>query len=92
MPVSSGAGGHSLDYGDEQMKSTTVLGILLAVLGVLALVYQGFSYTRQEKVFDVGPIHATRDDTQRVPLPPIVGGLALLGAAALLVIGAKQKA
>ena len=74
------------------MKSMTVLGILLAIVGVLALVYQGFSYTRQEKVFDVGPIHATRDDTQHVPLPPIVGGLALLSGAALLVMGAKQKA
>jgi hypothetical protein len=74
------------------MKSITMLGILLAVFGILALIYQGFSYTRREKVFDVGPIHATRDDTQHVPLPPIVGGLALLGGAALLVIGAKQKA
>jgi hypothetical protein len=74
------------------MKSTTMLGIVLAALGVLALVYQGFSYTRREKVFDVGPIHATRDDTQHVPLPPIVGGLALLGGVALLIIGAKQKA
>jgi len=76
----------------ERMKSITMFGILLAVLGVLALVYQGFSYTSREKVFDVGPIHATRDDTQRVPLPPIVGGLAVLGGAALLIIGAKQKA
>jgi drug/metabolite transporter (DMT)-like permease len=74
------------------MKSVTVLGILLAVLGVLALVYQGFSYTRREKVLDVGPIHATRDDTERVPLPPIVGGVALLGAVALLAIGARRKA
>ena len=52
------------------MKSITVLGILLAVLGILALVYQGFSYTRREKVLDMGPIHATRDDTEHVPLPP----------------------
>jgi hypothetical protein len=74
------------------MKSITVLGIMLAVLGILALVYQGFSYTRRENIIDVGPIHATRDDTERVPLPPIVGGLALLSGAALLVIGAKQKA
>jgi drug/metabolite transporter (DMT)-like permease len=74
------------------MKSTTVLGIVLAVLGVLALVYQGFSYTRQEKVFDVGPIHATRPHPPPPPLPPIVGGLALLGGAALLIIGAKQRA
>ena len=92
MEVWSSAEERSLDRGDEQMKSTTVLGILLAVLGVFALVYQGFSYTRQEKVLDVGPIHATRDDTQRVPLPPIFGGLALLGGATLLVIGAKQRA
>jgi hypothetical protein len=72
------------------MKSTTVLGILLVVLGIMALIYQGFSYTREVKVLDVGPIHATRDATQHVPLPPIVGGLALLGGAALLALGAKQ--
>jgi drug/metabolite transporter (DMT)-like permease len=92
MRVSSGAELRFLHFGDKPMKSITVLGILLAVLGVFALVYQGFSYTHQEKVIDVGPIHATRDDTERIPLPPIVGGLALLGGAALLVIGAKQKA
>jgi uncharacterized membrane protein len=73
------------------MKATTVLGVLLVVLGIFALVYQGFSYTRQEKVLDVGPIHATRDETQHVPLPPIVGGLALVGGVALLLMGAKQK-
>ena len=74
------------------MKSSTVLGIVLVVLGIFALAYQGFSYTRREKVLDVGPIHATRDDTERIPIPPIIGGLALLGGAALLVIGARQKA
>ncbi len=74
------------------MKSTTMLGILLAVLGIFALVYQGFSYTRQKKVLDVGPIHATRDDTESIPIPPIVGGLALLGGVALIVMGARQKA
>ena len=73
------------------MKSITVLGILLVVLGVLALVYQGFNYTHEEKVLDVGPIHATRDDQERISFPPIVGGLALAGGVVLLVIGAKQK-
>ena len=73
------------------MKSITVLGILLAVLGVLALVYQGFSYTRQEKVIDIGPFHATTEEREHIPLPPIVGGLALAGGAALLIIGARQK-
>jgi uncharacterized membrane protein len=74
------------------MKSITVLGILLVVLGGLALVYQGFSYTRQEKVLDIGPIHATADTQEHVPLPPIVGGLALAAGAVLLAFGAKKKA
>jgi hypothetical protein len=74
------------------MRSTTVLGILLVVLGGLALVYQGFNYTRQEKVLDIGPIHATADTQEHVPFPPIVGGLALAAGAVLLVMGAKQKA
>jgi hypothetical protein len=73
------------------MKPITMLGVLLAVVGIFALVYQGVSFTRQKNILDVGPIHATRDDTERIPLPPIVGGLALLGGAALLIIGAKQK-
>jgi hypothetical protein len=74
------------------MKSITLLGILLVVLGVLALAYQGVSYTRQEKVLDIGPIHATKETQEHIPLPPIVGGLALAAGAVLLVIGAKQKA
>ena len=73
------------------LKLTTMLGILLAILGVLALAYQGFSYTHREKVLNLGPIHATRDDTQHIAIPPGTGAFALLGGAALLVIGAKQK-
>jgi hypothetical protein len=74
------------------MKSITAVGIMLAVLGVLALAYQGFSYTRQEKVLDIGPIHATADTREHVSLPPVVGGLALAAGVVLLVVGAKQKA
>jgi len=74
------------------MKSTTMLGIVLAVLGVLALVYQGFSYTRQKNILDIGPIHATAETHEHVPLPPIVGGLALAAGAILLAMGARQKA
>jgi hypothetical protein len=74
------------------MKSTTVLGLLLTVLGILALAYQGFSYTRREKVLDIGPIHATADSREHVAVPPIVGGLALAAGAVLLIMGAKQKA
>ena len=74
------------------MKSITMLGVLLIVLGGLALVYQGFSYTRREKVIDIGPIHATADTQEHVPLPPIVGGLVLAAGALLLVMSVKQKA
>jgi uncharacterized membrane protein len=73
------------------MKSTTVLGIVLVVLGALALAYQGFNYTRRETVIDIGPIHATADKQEHVPLPPIIGGLALAAGVVLLVFGAKQK-
>ena len=74
------------------MKLNTILGLLLVVLGGLALAYQGFSYTRREKVLDVGPIHATADTREHVDVPPIIGGLALAAGAVLLVMGAKRKA
>jgi hypothetical protein len=73
-----------------QMKPITWLGILLVILGALALAYQGFNYTRQEKVLDVGPIHATAERHERVSIPPLLGGLALVGGVALLVVGAKR--
>jgi hypothetical protein len=73
------------------MKSTSLAGIVLVVLGVLALAYQGINYTRRETVLDVGPIHATADTEKHIPLPPIVGGLAILGGALLLFSGANEK-
>ena len=74
-----------------QMKPISWLGILLVILGALALAYQGFSYTRQEKVLDLGPIHATREDHEWVSIPPILGGLALVGGIALIVAGRKSS-
>jgi uncharacterized membrane protein len=67
-----------------------MLGILLVVLGGLALAYQGFSYTHQAKVLDVGPIHATAEEQKHVSIPPILGGLALVGGILLLVAGARK--
>ena len=74
------------------MKPITLIGIVLVVLGALALAYQGINYTRQEKVLDIGPIHAMAEKHERIPLPPVIGGLALVGGVVLLVVGAKQKA
>ena len=74
------------------MKPIIWVGILLIVLGGLALAYQGFNYTHHERVMDVGPMHVTREDHDRVSIPPILGGLVLVGGIALLVVGAKKKA
>jgi uncharacterized membrane protein len=73
------------------MKPITLAGILLVILGALALAYQGISYTSQEKIIDVGPIHATAETQKRIPLPPILGGLMLVGGVSLLVMGARRK-
>jgi len=73
------------------MKPIAWLGILLIVLGGLALAYQGFNYTHQEKVLDVGPIHATADKHDRISISPLVGGLVLVGGIALVVMGAKKN-
>jgi drug/metabolite transporter (DMT)-like permease len=73
------------------MKPRMLAGVLLVVLGVLALGYQGFSYTRQKKVLDLGPLQATTKTTHYVPLPPIIGALALIGGAVLIFSGTKRE-
>jgi hypothetical protein len=65
------------------------VGIILIVLGLVGLAWGGFSYTTRQRVVDVGPIHATRDKTNTVPIPPIAGALALVGGIALVVAGKK---
>lgn len=72
------------------MKTYTVAGIALIVLGILALGYQGITYTTREKVVDLGPIQMTAQKTKTIPLPPVVGGLALLGGIVLLIVGSKK--
>ena len=74
------------------MKPISIAGILLVVLGALALAYQGITYTKREKVVDIGPIHATADTQKTIPLPPILGGIALIGGVVLLGAGAKRTA
>jgi hypothetical protein len=65
------------------------IGIILCVLGLVGLAWGGFTYTTQEKVIDIGPIHATREQTHTIPLPPIAGAFALLGGIVLLVASKK---
>jgi uncharacterized membrane protein len=72
------------------MKSASVAGLILIVLGVLALAYQGVTYTTHKKVLDIGPIQATKEEHNTIPLPPILGGLALIGGIVLMVAGNKS--
>jgi len=71
---------------------TKLMGVVLIVLGVVALAYGGISYTRREKVVDIGPIEATAEKRETIPLPPLLGGLALAGGVVLLIYGAKSRA
>jgi hypothetical protein len=66
------------------------LGIILIGLGLFALAWGGFTYTTREKIVDIGPIHATREQTHNIPLTPIAGAVALIGGIVLLVAGKKE--
>jgi hypothetical protein len=74
------------------MKPIAIVGVLLIVLGIVGLVYQGIGYTKRKDVLDIGPIHATKDTHETIPIPPVLGGIALIGGIALLVVGAKSHA
>lgn len=64
-----------------------VVGIGLIVLGLAGLAWGGFTYTTRETVVDLGPIHATRDKEHSIPMPPVLGGLAIAGGVGLLLFG-----
>ncbi len=72
------------------MKPLSILGVLLILLGVVSLAYQGISYTTRETVVDIGPIEATAERERTLPLPPLVGIAALIGGVALVVVGARK--
>jgi hypothetical protein len=66
-------------------------GIILIVIGVLALVYQGFTYTDTKKDAQLGPIEIQHQETHAVPLPPIVGGVCIAGGVLALVLSGRSK-
>jgi hypothetical protein len=73
------------------MKPTIIIAIILIVLGIAALAYQGITYTTREKVVDFGPIQVTAEKTRTIPLAPIVGAIAIVGGIVLLVTGMKKS-
>ena len=72
------------------MRTFTLIGIILIVVGIAAFAYQGITYTTREKVVDLGPVHMSADKTRTLPLTPIVGAIALVGGIVLLVTGSKK--
>lgn len=71
------------------MAARSVAAILLIVLGVAGLLWGGITYTHDKKVVDLGPVEVTRTEHERIPLPPLVGGLFLVAGVALLMVRGK---
>jgi hypothetical protein len=72
------------------MSPKIIIAIILIALGIAAFAYQGITYTTREKVVDLGPLQVTAEKTKTVPLPPIVGAIAIVGGIVLLVMGSKK--
>jgi hypothetical protein len=73
------------------MRPMTVVGLLLIVLGVAMLVTGGYSYQKNDKVLDAGPLHASVTHDKRVSIPPVVSGLVLAAGVALMFVGSRQR-
>ena len=73
------------------MKPLSLAGVVLIALGLAALAYQGFTYTTRETVIDIGPIQATAERKKTVPLPPVIGIVAVIAGVGLLVAGARKR-
>lgn len=73
------------------MKTPLVVALILFALGVAAFAYQGLSYTSSEKIIDIGALQVTADTTKTLPLPPIVGAIAIFSGIVVLVMGTRKK-
>ena len=72
------------------MKPLVIVGIVLILLGIVALSYQRITYTSEEKIAEIGPLKATAEREKSIPLPPVLGGLALLAGAGMVVVGYRK--
>ena len=68
-----------------------IIAVLLIVIGLVALATGGLTFTRREKVIDLGPIQATAEKRDRIPLPPVLGAVALAGGVVLLIAGTRKR-
>ena len=75
----------------EIMRILLILGILLVAAGVMALAYQGITYTSEKRVIDVGPVKGSVEEKKTIPLPPIVGGASLAAGIVLVIIETTRR-
>ena len=73
------------------MKPIGIVGIILIAIGIIALAYGGFSYTKREKIIDAGPLQVSADREKTVSFPPILGGICLVGGIVLLLAGNRKS-
>jgi uncharacterized membrane protein len=66
------------------------IGLIMVVLGIVMLIWTGFTYTQREKVVDAGPVHISADKQHSVSWPPFAGGILLIGGIIVLVAGKKN--
>jgi hypothetical protein len=67
------------------------IGIILVVVGLIGVLWGGITWTERDTVLDVGPIEVTTEDHERLPLPPVLGGICLAVGAALLIAGSRRR-
>jgi hypothetical protein len=72
------------------MRAISIIGVILIIVGVIALASQGITYTKTEKVLDIGPIQATAHHKKTIPISPIAGGAAVAAGVVLVIVGAKR--
>lgn len=72
------------------MNTTSLAGILLLLIAITAFAYQGFTYTTSENVVDIGALQISKDTDHSIALPPVVGGIALVGGVILLALGSRK--
>jgi len=71
------------------MRPAGIVGIILIIIGVIALALGGISYTKREKVIDAGPLQVSADREKTIPLPPVLGGICLVGGIVLVIVGSR---
>lgn len=80
-----------MEHGELKMKTiTTLVGIILIVLGISTFAYQGFTYTKKENIAQIGNLKITADTQKTVYFPPVLGGASLLAGVVLVIIGRRN--